>query len=542
MERRNHMSEKKYRDLHEHLELLEWKGLLIRVTREINKDTELHPLVRWQYRGGIAEEDRKAFLFENVTDAKGRKYDIPVVVGALAANPEIYCTGIGCSREEVGEIWEKALASPIASVTVDKAPAQEVVIMGDDLDKEGNGTDRFPIPISTPGFDNAPYSTCSHWLTKDSEAGIRNVGNYRGQMKGRRRVGLFPSGLGQDIQVHWEKCKAKGVPLEAALVIGAPPVVSYASVQKVPRGVDEIAVAGGLIGEPIPVVKCKTVDIEVPADAEIVIEGKISTDFLEPEGPFGESHGYMHPRQINPYMDVTCITHKRNPIFVSWISQVTPSESSVVKKVGYEPMFLNHLKNACSIKTINRVVLHEPLTNLRKFLIIQMDKPSESEVWRALFSATSFHQGVGKIVVTVDMDIDPENLDAVVWAMCYRMRPHLDVQIARGFEKGHAPPFVGASETTDIASLHDPANESALLINAILKEPYPPISLPKKEYMENAKRIWEELGLPELTPQAPWYGYSLGQWDEELEKEAERAVRGDYFITGDSQTKLRVKV
>jgi 4-hydroxy-3-polyprenylbenzoate decarboxylase len=290
------------------------------------------------------------------------------------------------------------------------------------------------------------------------------------------------------------------------------------------------------------VVKCKTVDIEVPADAEIVIEGKISTEFLEPEGPFGESHGYMHPRQINPYMDVTCITHKKNPIFVSWISQVTPSESSVVKKVGYEPMFLNHLKNACSIKTINRVVLHEPLTNLRKFLIIQMDKPSESEVWRALFSATSFHQGVGKIVVTVDMDIDPENLDAVVWAMCYRMRPHLDVQIVRGFEKGHAPPFVGASETTDIASLHDPANESALLINAILKEPYPPISLPKKEYMENAKRIWEELGLPELTPQAPWYGYSLGQWDEELEKEAERAVRGDYFITGDSQTKLRVKV
>jgi len=536
------MGERKYKDLHEHVDLLEQKGLLIRVTREINKDTELHPLVRWQYRGGIAEQDRKAFLFENVTDAKGRKYDIPVVVGALAANPEIYCLGIGCSREEVCEIWEKALASPVASVTVEEAPAQEVVIMGDELDEEGNGTDRFPTPISTPGFDNAPYSTCSHWVTKDIETGIRNVGNYRGQMKGRRRVGLFPSGLGQDIQVHWEKCKAKGLPLEAALVIGAPPVVSYASVQKVPRGVDEIAVAGGLIGEPIPVVKCKTVDIEVPADAEIVIEGKISTEFLEPEGPFGESHGYMHPRQINPYMEVTCITHKKKPIFVSWISQVTPSESSVVKKVGYEPMFLNHLKNVCSIKSVNRVVLHEPLTNLRKFLIIQMDKPSESEVWRALFSATAFHQGVGKIVVAVDMDIDPENLDAVVWAMCYRMRPHLDVQIVRGFEKGHAPPFSGASDSTDIASLHDPANESALLINAILKEPYPPISLPKKEYMENARRIWEELGLPKLTPQAPWHGYSLGQWDEELEKEAERAVRGDYFINGDVQAKRRMKV
>jgi 4-hydroxy-3-polyprenylbenzoate decarboxylase len=341
---------------------------------------------------------------------------------------------------------------------------------------------------------------------------------------------------------HWEKAKAKGVPLEAALVIGAPPVVSYAAVQKVPRGVDEIAVAGGLVGEAIPVVKCKTVDIEVPADAEIVIEGKISTEFFEPEGPFGESHGYMHPRQINPFLEVTCITHKKNPIYVSWISQVTPSESSVVKKVGYEPMFLNHLKNVCSIRSVHRVHLHEPLTNLRKFLVIQMDKPSESEVWRALFSAATFHQGVGKILVAVDMDIDPENTDAVMWAMCYRMKPHLDVQIFKGLEKGHAPPFSGASDSKDIASLHDPADESAMLINAILKEPYPPISLPKKEYMENARKIWEELGLPPLTPQPPWYGYSLGQWDKELEDEADRAVNGDCFTNGELQAKLRVKV
>ena len=536
------MRSPEYKDLHAHLKNLEEKGLLIRVKREMNKDTEIHPLVRWQYRGGIREADRKAFLFENVVDAKGKKYAIPVVVGALAANPEIYCEGVGCEREAVGSVWEKALNNLIPTETVTEAPVQAVVITGDELSREGNGTDRFPIPISTPGFDNAPYSTCSHWFTRDVETGVRNVGNYRGQMKGRRKVGVFPCGLGQDIMAHWEKAKAKGVPLEAALVIGAPPVVSYASVQKVPRGVDEMAVAGGLVGQPIPVVKCKTVDIEVPADAEIVIEGKISTEYFEPEGPFGESHGYMHPRQINPYMEVTCITHKKSPIYVSWISQVTPSESSVVKKVGYEPMFLNHLKNVCSIKSVHRVHLHEPLTNLRKFLIIQMDQPSESQVWRALFSAATFHQGVGKILVAVDMDIDPENTDAVMWAMCYRMRPHQDVQIFRGLEKGHSPPFSGASDSRDIASLHDPADESAMLINAILKEPYPPISLPKKEYMENAKKIWEELELPPLTPQPPWYGYSLGQWDEELEAEADRAVKGEHFANGELQEKLKEKI
>ena len=166
------MGNRQYKDLHEHLEALDKKGLLVRVEREINKDTELHPLVRWQYRGGIAEEDRKAFFFENVTDAKGKKFDMPVVVGALAANPEIYCTGVGCNREDLGEIWRKALEAPIGCLMQDKGPVQDVVITGDELGKEGNGTDRFPVPISTPGFDNAPYTTCSHWISKDIETGI----------------------------------------------------------------------------------------------------------------------------------------------------------------------------------------------------------------------------------------------------------------------------------------------------------------------------------------------------------------------------------
>ena len=99
-----------YFDLHQHLKNLEAHGLLRRITRPINKDTELHPLVRWQYRG-LAEEERRAWLFENVTDAKGRKYDMPVVVGALAGKPEIYYLGMGCSSgEEMDAMWKKALA------------------------------------------------------------------------------------------------------------------------------------------------------------------------------------------------------------------------------------------------------------------------------------------------------------------------------------------------------------------------------------------------------------------------------------------------
>ncbi len=533
-----------YPDLHEHLKTLEARGLLRRITQTINKDTEIHPLVRWQYRGGIREEERKAWLFENVTDAKGRKYKFPVVVGALAGTTEIYYLGMGCKTvEEVEAKWKRALSKPIPPVVVSDAPCQEEVHLGDELKRAGLGLDELPVPISTPGFDNAPYTTCSHWISKDIETGVQNIGNYRGQFKTRTRVGVFPSALGQDIFVHWKKAQAKGKPLEAALVVGAPPALSYAAVQKVAYGVDEAAVAGGLAGEPIRMVKCKTIDLLVPAEAEFVIEGLISTEFVEPEGPFGESHGYMHPRQMNPFMDITAVTHRKDAVLVSWISQVTPSESSVIKKTSYEMLFLQHLRDDCRVKSLVRVEMHEPLTNLRKLVVLQMRRPNEAEVWRALMAAASFHPGVAKIVVAVDEDIDPANEAAVFWAMCYRMKPHRDVQIVRGMEKGHAPPFhyKDEAEGTDVVSYHLPADDSWMLCNAILKEPFPPISLPKREYMEHARELWEELGLPKLKPEMPWYGYSLGQWDDELDEEAALAVQGRHYETGEKLAGRRVK-
>lgn len=533
-----------YPDLHEHIKKLEARGYLRRIQQDINKDTEMHPLVRWQYRGGIPEEERKAWLFENVVDAKGRRYQFPVVVGALAGKTEIYYLGMGCKTiEEVEAKWQRALTNPIAPVVVENAACQEEVHTGDDLKKEGLGLDELPVPISTPGFDNGPYTTCSHWISKDLETGIQNIGNYRGQFKARDRAGVFPSGLGQDIFIHWKKAQAMGKHLPVALVVGAPPYVSYAAVQKVKYGLDEITVAGGLAGEPIRVVKCKTIDLYVPAEAEFVIEGYLNTEWVEPEGPFGESHGYMHPRQMNPFMDVTAVTHRKDAVLVSWISQVTPSESSVIKKTSYEMLFLQHLRDECRIKSMIRVEMHEPLTNLRKLIILQMKKPKEAEVWRALHAACSFHPGVGKIVVAVDEDIDPADEAAVFWAMCYRMKPHKDVQIVPGMEKGHAPPFnyKDEEEGTDVVAYHYPADDSAMLCNAILKEPFPPISLPKREYMEHARELWEELGLPKLTPKMPWFGYSLGQWDEELDEEAALAVQGRHYETGEKLKSRRIR-
>ena len=529
-------SDKGYSNLPEHIAALERGGLLVRVKREIDKDSEMHPLVRWQYRGGLRERDWRGFLFEAVTDARGRRYDIPVGVGVMAGSKYICAVGLDCDAEEIWEKYDRAFRNPVEPILIKSGPVQEVIQQGEGLKRAG-GLLQFPIPISTPGFDGAPFITAGHWITKDPETGIRNVGNYRGHVKAMDRVGIFP-GPGQHVLAHWQKCRERKRPLEAAIVVGPPPVVSYAAVQKVPYGVDELAVAGGLAGEPIRLVKCRTVDLEVPADAEIVIEGRLSTEYVEPEGPFGESHGYMHPRMANPFMDVTCITRKKSPILVSWTSQVTPSESSIIKRVGYEPLFLRFLKNELGIKSVVRVAMHEPLTNLRKVIVVQLKKPTEAETWRALMGAATFHPGVGKFLVAVDEDIDPWDMDMVMWAISYRSMPDKDVQILKGRERGHGPPFGREDRPVETRA----AEESALLINAILREPFPPVSLPKREYMERARKIWEELGLPPLAPKQPWYGYSLGDWDEELEEEARLAVKGDFLVSGEKLKARRKKV
>src|SRR5262245_1277037 len=122
-------------DFQEHLAALEAAGLLVRVDRPIDQDTELHPLVRWQFLGNLPEDERRAFLFSNVVDGSGRKYDMPVVVGALSASPRIYSVGMGKPLEEIGRAWIDAINHPIAPVRVNSAPCQEVVIKGGALKK-----------------------------------------------------------------------------------------------------------------------------------------------------------------------------------------------------------------------------------------------------------------------------------------------------------------------------------------------------------------------------------------------------------------------
>ncbi|HUZ73241.1 MAG TPA: UbiD family decarboxylase [Stellaceae bacterium] len=520
-----------YADLHEHLDRLDRAGLLYRIDAPVNKDTEMHPLVRWQFRGGIAERDRKAFLFTNIVDGNGRRYDLPMVIGAYAGTAEIYRIGMNVATlADIGPAWERAIAHPVPPREVTVAPCHEVVVTGAALDGAGQGLASLPIPISTPGFDAAPYLTATGVITRDPDSGVQNLGTYRGMLKAPTRLGMMMlANIRAGGLEHWRKYRARGEPMPVAIVVGCPPLVAFQGPQKLRLDLDELAVAGGLAGSPINVVRGRTVDLLVPAEAELVIEGRVDTDYLEPEGPFGESHGYVALEDYNTVVNVTAITRRRGAVLTSILSQVTPSESSVVKRLAYEPMFLAHLRDQLGVKNIRRVVLHEALTNLRRFVFLQFAPftPRE-EVWRALRGTITLQAAIGKFVVAIDEDIDPFNADAVFWAMGYRCNPVTDTHVVPYREAGHGPRTAG-----------EQATESAMLIDATMKHAMPPVALPKREFMENAKALWERLGLPALRPEAPWFGYSLGDWTETWDANAMQATRGEWALRSESYRQRR---
>jgi 4-hydroxy-3-polyprenylbenzoate decarboxylase len=233
-------------------------------------------------------------------------------------------------------------------------------------------------------------------------------------------------------------------------------------------------------------------------------------------------------------MRVTAITHRKGAIVASYISQVTPSESSAIKRVSYEPMFLSHLQQTLGVRGVKRVTLHERMTALRRIAIVTVEKGTpRTEIWRALMGVSSFKADCGKICIAVNDDIDPDNSDAILWAIAFRMNPVKDLQVMRYRSQGHGPEREHEAEDGD---------DSTVLMDATMKEDLPPLALPKQEYMERARKVWEELKLPKLRPQSPWFGSAAsGNWLQYWDDAAKRAAQGRYLENGRISEKLRRK-
>jgi len=317
-----------------------------------------------------------------------------------------------------------------------------------------------------------------------------------------------------------------GIPLEAAIVIGGPPSIGYVSVAKFPIGVNELAVAGGIAGEPVEVVKCKTVNLEVPATAEIVIEGEVSITELEPEGPFGESEGFVGPSGMRHLFRVKCITHRKQPIWLATLSQYTPSESSKLGQHTQRSRLFHYLRHDQNMQQVLDVGAYDSLVR-RAFTVIKVKKTEAGEVWRILETASN-RLPSAKVIIAVDEDVNIQDLYSVMLAVCVRTQPHRDFRIV----KLPARQMIRA-ETEE---------RSQVLIDATMEHPFPPLSIPKKEFMDKALRMWQEEGLPQLNLKEPWWGINLGAWSEEEEELARAAVEGDYYKASELYAQRRQSI
>ncbi len=469
-----------YHDLREYVSVLEKHGKLKRVTKEVDKDWEIAAVCRQLFKK-IPPAKRPALIFENV---KGFK--IPVVAGVLGASREIYALGLQTeSVEGINRKWDYALGNPIAPRMVREAPCKENIRHGKEVD-----ITKLPVPTWTVGEDPGPFFTSPYLITKDPETGVRNIGTYRMQVKGPNKTGLL-IGRRQDMAMHILKNNAQNRPTPVAVVIGADPSIGYVSVSKMSEALDEFAVAGALRGAPVELVMCETIPLEVPATAEIVLEGEIPANAVEPEGPFGEYTGYMGPAGDEPFFNINCMTFRNQPLYQAFISQMPPSESSCIRGIGREWPLFKHLKDS----------LHIPIKDLRlkeaggsgAFLVISLKKQFVGQVRQLMYGAWSLRTGFGKITVVVDDDIDVWDDFAVDWALSWHVQPDKDIYIERdvqavGLDPSQAPAGV---------LQHDASRNvgSRIGIDATRKHKYPAISLPPKEHLDLVASRWKEYGI-----------------------------------------------
>lgn len=471
-----------YRDLRDYVTALERKEKLRRVTKEVDKDWEIAAVCRQLFKK-IPPHRRPALIFENV---KG--FDIPVVAGVLGASRDIYAIGLETdSVEGINRRWDHALGNPIAPRLVRDAPCKENILHGKEVD-----ITKLPVPIWTVGEDPGPFFTSPYVITKDPETGLRNVGTYRMEVKGPNKTG-FLIGKRQDAAWHLRKNDARKQPTPVAVVIGADPSIGYVSVSKMSDALDEFAVAGALRGEAVDLVRCETIPLEVPATAEIVLEGEIPPNALEREGPFGEYTGYMGPAGDQPFFDIKCMTFRNNPLYQAFISQMPPSESSCIRGVGREWPLFKHLKDT----------LHIPIKDLRlkeaggsgAYLVISLQKQFDGQVRQLMYGAWSLRTGFGKITVVVDADVDVWDDFAVDWALSWHVRPERDIYIERDVQAVGLDP----SQAPATVPQHHPSRNlgSRLAIDATRKHQYPAISLPPKEHLDLVASRWKEYGIGE---------------------------------------------
>jgi 2,5-furandicarboxylate decarboxylase 1 len=454
-------------DLREFLKVLEEEHELQKIKVEVDPKHELGAICKIHNE----RSNSPALLFENV---KG--HTIPVV-GQLLASDRRVALALGLSQENVFNETVQRASNPIAPKLVFKGASQDIVL-------EGAGLDLTKLPLCTNNpRDGGPYITAGHVIIKDPEYGM-NLSIYRMMLVSKNEVTLrfTPGHDGYDFMKNAEKRGQRK--FEVAVCIGVPPAVYVASQFEPRLGVYELDIAGGLVGEPVEVVKCRTIDLEVPALAEIVLEGELTIPAKTgDEGPFGEFCGYTTAQVPNErIMTVKAVTHRKNPVYHNiWLGK-PPHEHLYVDALTYAVAAYQELKPA--YPALKKA--YAPPWGVSIVLLLQLEKRlmRPGIVDNILAASLYTRSGKWKHVFVLDEDIVLEDPNEVLWALTTRFQPATDMFIIPH----------GITSSLEPSATVDGLTSKLMLDLTIKKNFRGEVAEPTASMRESVLKRWNEYG------------------------------------------------
>jgi 4-hydroxy-3-polyprenylbenzoate decarboxylase len=474
-------------DLRDWIALLEREGELVRVTAEVDPDLEVTEIVDRTVKAG-----GPALLFERPTGAKHA-----LLINQFGTERRM-CLAFGVEElddvaRKVGDVLEmqppqglmdkvrglqklKSIADSRAT-TVRKGPVQEIVLQGDDVDLS-----LLPIQRCWPG-DPAPFITLPAVITKDPRNGTRNVGMYRMQVIDRATTFMHWQ-IHKDGRADWLATDGR---IPVAVALGLDPVTAYSASAPLPKHIDELMLAGFLRGEPVELVRAKTVAIDVPANAEIVLEGYIAKDELTEEGPFGDHTGYYTPPERFPVFNLTAVTMRRDAIYPSIVVGKPPQEDAWLGKAT-ERIFLPAIR-----MTLPEIVDYDlPVAGaFHNCCIVSIRKAFPGHAQKVMHAIWGLGMlSLTKAIVVVDERVDVHDYEEVLFRVGANVDPQRDVLITEGplDHLDHAPTRQFYGGKMGIDATHKGPEEGT--------REWPPEIEMTPEVRELVDRRWAEYGIP----------------------------------------------
>ena len=391
------------------LKKLEDHGELIRFTREVDPLTNM-AAVEWK----AFNERGKSSLFTNIKGHKGWN-----ACSQILADKKRWAMAFEIQENELLDTMSRRMKSPVETVEVgrDQAPVKQVVLTGEEVDL-------YEIPsMITSEKDGGRYMASGIAIVKDPDTGVRNITVQRQQIMGKDRTGFTM--VPRHARRIYDKYCDRNEPLPVAMVYGVHPAIFFSAAYTTGYGIDELTLAGALMGEGVRMVTCETLDLEVPAEAEMVVEGEILPNHTEPEGPYGEVTGTYAQKGRSEIFKAKVITRRRAPIFYALHCGFPVTDTQATVALGIEVATKEHLRNVEGGLDLLDV---RTLTSAgAMMLVIKLRPRVEGQAKTALMATLSGPYLHPKIAVAVDEDIDAGDLRQIMWSIANRVRADRDV-------------------------------------------------------------------------------------------------------------------